>query len=241
MGWFRKRTESVTVDERLSHIAFIMDGNGRWAKKRALPRSAGHIAGAEACERVFRYCQKIGIKTVTVYAFSTENWNRPQEEVEGLMKLFNKQLDRLIDRFEKNDARYIFLGDKAPFTEELRAKMLWLEEKSQARGSDYTLNLAINYGARDELIHAFSALVAEGKTAITEADVAAHLYTKDSPDPDLIVRTGGEYRLSNFLLWQASYAELMTLDCYWPDMNEKRVDEIVRNFYERERRFGKVT
>ncbi len=240
--WFGKKTKNapVTVDERLSHVAFIMDGNGRWAKKRGLPRNAGHVAGAKACRRVFEYCRKIGIKTVTVYAFSTENWNRPAEEVEGLMDLFLSEITDILDDFDNTTTRFVFLGDKGRFSPDLRSKMEELERRSSDRTSGYTLNLAMNYGSRDELVRAVNQLIAEGKTEVTAEDISSHLYTKASPDPDLIVRTGHESRLSNFLLWQASYAELMFIDRFWPDMDGDAIDDIVRNFYQRDRRFGSV-
>ena len=240
MGIFKKRTAPLQVEGCLSHIAFIMDGNGRWARRRGLPRSAGHAAGAEACRRVFRRCRELGIHTVTVYAFSTENWSRPQEEVEALMKLFDRYLDDINTRFDEYDARFIFIGDKAPLPSSLREKMLDIERRSAERGSDYTLNLAINYGGRDEIAAAVNTLIAVGATSVTPADISAHLYTSASPDPDLIVRTAGEQRLSNFLLWQASYAELYFTDTLWPDMKNDDVDAAVRAFLSRTRRFGGV-
>ena len=240
MKLFKKRKAAVSLDGRLSHIAFIMDGNGRWAKRRGLPRGQGHIAGAEACKRVVRRCRELGIRTVTVYAFSTENWSRPQEEVDALMKLFDRYLDDINSRFDEYDARFVFIGDKAALPEGLREKMLDIEKRSLARGSDYTLNLAINYGGRDEITAAVNTLIAEGATSLTPADISAHLYTAASPDPDLIVRTAGEQRLSNFLLWQASYAELYFTDTLWPDMKNDDVDAAVRAFLTRTRRFGGV-
>ncbi len=240
MGIFKKRTAPLQVEGCLSHIAFIMDGNGRWARRRGLPRSAGHAAGAEACRRVFRRCRELGIHTVTVYAFSTENWSRPQEEVDALMKLFDRYLDDINTRFDEYDARFIFIGDKAPLPPPLREKMLDIERRSAERGTGYTLNLAINYGGRDEIAAAVNTLIAGGATSVTPADISAHLYTSASPDPDLIVRTAGEQRLSNFLLWQASYAELYFTDTLWPDMKNDDVDAAVRAFLSRTRRFGGV-
>ncbi len=239
MALFRKKEKDAELSGRLSHIAFIMDGNGRWAKRRGLPRSAGHAAGAEACRRVFRRCRELGIHTVTVYAFSTENWSRPREEVEALMKLFHRYIDSIRDDMESYDARFIFLGDKTPLSESLRDKMEALERDSAARGSEFTLNLAINYGGRDEIVHAVRALLAEGKT-VSEEEISAHLYTAASPDPDMIVRTAGEERLSNFLLWQASYAEFYFTDRLWPDMDAADVDGAVRAYIGRTRRFGGV-
>lgn len=240
MGIFKKRTAPLQVEGCLSHIAFIMDGNGRWARRRGLARSLGHAAGAEACRRVFRRCRELGIHTVTVYAFSTENWSRPQEEVDALMKLFDRYLDDINARFDEYDARFVFIGDKAALPASLREKMLDIEARSLARGSEYTLNLAINYGGRDEIAAAVNSLIAKGATSVTPADISAHLYTSASPDPDLIVRTAGEQRLSNFLLWQASYAELYFTDTLWPDMKNDDVDAAVRAFLTRTRRFGGV-
>ena len=240
MKLFKKRKAAVSLDGRLSHIAFIMDGNGRWAKRRGLPRGQGHIAGAEACKRVVRRCRELGIRTVTVYAFSTENWSRPQEEVDGLMKLFDRYLDTLLSDFESYDATFVFLGDKGALPASLREKMEQVERLSRERGSEYTFNLAINYGGRAELVHACNSLIAEGRTEITAEDIDAHLYTAGSPDPDLVVRTAGEQRLSGFLLWQASYAELYFTDRLWPDMQASDVDAAVEAFLSRTRRFGGV-
>lgn len=238
---FRKKRETVPeLSGRLSHIAFIMDGNGRWARRRGLSRSLGHAAGAEACKRVFRRCRDLGIRTVTVYAFSTENWSRPREEVEALMSLFDRYLDTLLSDFESYNANFVFLGDKSPLPEGLRLKMEDIERRSRELGSEYTLNLAINYGGRDEIVHAVNLLIAEGRERITADELASHLYTAASPDPDLIVRTAGEQRLSNFLLWQSSYSELYFTDRLWPDMDARDVDDAVRAFLGRTRRFGGV-
>ena len=238
---FKKRERGgADLVGRLSHIAFIMDGNGRWAKRRGMARSAGHAAGAEALKRVVRRCRELEIPTVTVYAFSTENWSRPREEVEALMNLFDRYLDTLLADLDEYRMRFVFLGDKAALSPELREKMLRLEAMSAERHSEYTLNLAINYGGRDEIVHAANAAIREGKTTLTAEDIETHLYTAASPDPDLLVRTAGEMRLSNFLLWQVSYAELWFTDRLWPDMDAADVDEAVRAYGKRTRRFGGV-
>ena len=239
MGLFRKKAVGAPAAVP-AHVAFIMDGNGRWARRRGLPRKAGHAAGAEACRRIFRYCKKIGIRTVTVYAFSTENWSRPKDEVDALMKLFDKYVDTLLAEYRQHGVRFVFIGDKSPLSPELREKMERLERESAALFDDYTLNIAINYGGRDEIVHAVNSLFTEGKTAVTQEDIASHLYTAHSPDPDLIVRTAGERRLSNFLLWQASYSELYSTQTLWPDMKERDVDEALHSYAGRVRRFGGV-
>lgn len=227
------------IDQRLQHIAFIMDGNGRWAKKRGMPREYGHKVGAEAFRKIADYCGKIGIKTVTVYAFSTENWRRPQHEVNAIMKLLKEYIKEALRDKEKNQIRYIFLGNREIFGQDegsVGALMTRLEEETL--GYPLTLNLAVNYGGREELVQAAKAAAAAGD--ITEEAISAHLYTSASPDPDLIVRTANERRLSNFLLWQAAYAELYFTGTLWPDFGPADVDAAIYDFYERTRRYGGV-
>ena len=235
-----KETKAVapTTGSTLRHIAFIMDGNGRWAKRRGMPREFGHKAGAEVFKKLVRYCGNIGIEAVTFYAFSTENWKRPKREVDAIMRLLSVYLDECKRELEISKMRIIFLGDKSVFSKELRRKMEELEEIS--RHNSYVVNIAMNYGGRDEIVYAANKLIAEGKTHITEDDISTSVYTKDSPEVDMIVRTGGDLRLSNFLLWQAAYAELYFTDKFWPDLTESDVDEIVRVFCSRKRRFGGV-
>ena len=227
-----------TVDERLKHIAFIMDGNGRWAKKRGLPRSVGHKYGAKAFRNVVEDCGKIGIKHVTVYAFSTENWGRPQGEIESIIDLLDKYIDECAQNMEKYDVRLRFVGDMTPFDDKLKAKIKNVEEMTKDKS--LRLDVALNYGGRAEIVNACNRLIAEGKTNITEDDIARSLYTAGSPDPDLIVRTAGEMRLSNFLMWQSAYSEFYFTDTLWPDMSPRDVDLAVEEFYKRKRRFGKV-
>ena len=209
----------------LRHIAFIMDGNGRWAKKRGLPRSAGHVAGAKKFREIINYCGDIGIECVTVYAFSTENWSRPEDEVRSITA-------------DKYDIRMRFLGDISCLGEELERRANALVERT--KNNRLQLNIALNYGGRAEIVRAFNRLAEEGKTNITEADISGALYTAGLPDPDLIVRTGGEMRLSNFLLWQSAYAEYYATDVLWPDMTPRDVDLAVEEFNKRKRRFGGV-
>ncbi|MBE6632328.1 MAG: di-trans,poly-cis-decaprenylcistransferase [Ruminococcaceae bacterium] len=226
------------VDDRLKHVAFIMDGNGRWAKKKGMPREYGHKVGAGVFEKVVRYCCDIGIRNVTVYAFSTENWKRPKVEVDAIMKLFDVYLEKAFAEIIKNDIRIVFIGDMSVFPENVLNKIRKVENDS-ASGSN-VLNIAVNYGGRNEIVHAVNTAIKHGKTEITEKDIEENLYTVISPAPDLIVRTGGELRLSNFLLWQSSYSELYFTDTLWPDMGEKDIDEAVEAFYQRKRRYGNV-
>ncbi|MBR3715301.1 MAG: di-trans,poly-cis-decaprenylcistransferase [Clostridia bacterium] len=224
------------ICEKIKHIAFIMDGNGRWAQKRLLPRSQGHVAGLKTFTEIVKYCFKLGIANVTVYAFSTENWNRSEEEVSALMGLLEKNIDENADELIENGIRIIFLGDKTPLSKTLAEKMKRLEERSSHNKG--ILNVAVNYGARDEIVNAVNALISENKTAVTAEDISEHLYTKNSPDPDLIVRTAGEKRLSNFLLWQAAYSEFYYSDKLWPDFTPADVDLALENFMSRHRKYG---
>ncbi len=227
---------SEEIGKKIKHIAFIMDGNGRWAQKRLLPRSQGHVAGLKTFTDIVKYCFKLGIANVTVYAFSTENWNRSEEEVGALMGLLEKNIDENADELIENGIRIIFLGDKSPLGKDLSEKMKRLEERSAHNKG--ILNVAVNYGARDEIVNAVNMLIKEKKTDITAEDITAHLYTKNSPDPDLIVRTAGEKRLSNFLLWQAAYSEFYYSDKLWPDFTPADVDAALENFMSRHRKYG---
>lgn len=225
-------------DGRLKHIAFIMDGNGRWAKKRGMPREYGHKCGAETFKKITEYCVDIGIPHVTVYAFSTENWKRPPREVNALIGLFSDYLTDAFRRFREKDLRIVFLGDKRVFGDKTAERMRELEETTKDRGN--ILNIALNYGGRDEIVHAVNSLIADGKKVVTAEDISSRLYTAASPEPDLIVRTGSEMRLSNFLTWQSVYSELYFCDTLWPDLTEHDVDLAVEEFYHRKRRFGGV-
>lgn len=226
------------------HVGFIMDGNGRWAAKRGLPRSAGHKAGAEALRKITDACRSRGIKYITYFAFSTENWKRPKEEVDALMKLFYEYLDEA-ESFSGSKARIVFLGSKEPFPEKLRERMIKLERDS-AHYDSMTIMLAMNYGGRDDIVYAAKRLaeaVSDGDIKLSDIDeklFSGMLYTGSAPDADLIVRTSGELRLSNFLLWQSAYAELYSTDVLWPDFNEKELDKALRAYSMRSRRFGGV-
>lgn len=222
----------------IRHIAFIMDGNGRWAKKRGMPREYGHKFGAEAFKKVMRRCGDLGIQAATFYVFSTENWKRPKKEVDSIMKLLDEYLDECEIELVKNDVRFVFLGSKEPFSPSLREKMERIERNS--KDNTQLVNMALNYGGRDEIVYAVNRLIEDGKERVTEEDLSNALYTAGSPELDMIVRTGGDLRISNFLLWQAAYAELYFTDKLWPDFREKDVDEAVENFKNRKRRFGGV-
>ena len=226
------------------HVGVIMDGNGRWAKKRGLPRKVGHREGAKTFRKIVRHAKAIGIKYITFYAFSTENWKRPDDEVQSIMKLFEKYLDEL-DDFLKEHVRIRFIGDRSKLSDTLRAKMARSEELSK----DYdlmTLILAINYGGRDEITNAVK-LIAEdvkaGKLEPSEINddlIQSRLYTHDIPDVDLIIRPSGEQRLSNFLIWQSAYAEYYFTDILWPDFSKKDLEKAVEVYRDRHRRFGGV-
>lgn len=217
----------------LSHVAFIMDGNGRWATRRSLPREAGHSAGAKNFKAVVRYCKKIGIRYVTVYAFSTENWKRPKHEVDAIMNLLDSYMN---EAREESDVEYRFIGTRDGMPPELVEKMNLLENFT--RGREYRLNIAMNYGGREEIVNAVKNALSDGVTEITEEEITSRLYTKDCPEPELIVRTGGEYRLSNFLMWQSAYSELYFSDKLWPSYTTDDVNDAVIAFSKRKRRFG---
>ena len=240
MSLFEKEKKSSPatpkVDDSFRHIAFIMDGNGRWAKKRGMPREYGHKAGAETFRKICSYCHDVGFKAVTVYAFSTENWKRPKPEVDAIMNLLGAFLDELMKDHEKYHNRIRFIGDTSVLSSGLKEKIAYAESLNQ--DSDTIINIALNYGGRAELTHAFNTLVAKGKTSVTEEDISSALYTFESGDPDMIVRTGGDLRISNFLLWQAAYAELYFTEKLWPDLTTADVDDMIHDFYSRKRRYG---
>ena len=236
-GRKKQTRQSVTVDERLQHIAFIMDGNGRWAQRRGMPREFGHSHGGATFKKIARYCEKVGLKYMTVYAFSTENWKRPQKEVDAIMKILDQYLDECLADMEDN-VHFRFVGNLSIFPAALREKMDRADRESADK--PFILNIAVNYGGREEIAHACNELIKEGTTEITEGAISEKLYTKGCPDPDLIVRTGGDLRSSNFLLWQSAYAEYYFTKVLWPDYSTNDVDEAIAEFYQRKRRFGGV-
>ncbi len=223
----------------INHIAFIMDGNGRWAKKRLMPREYGHVEGAKNFKKLVRHCGDVrGIKCITVYAFSTENWKRPQAEVSALMKLFRQYIQDAKEGFIKDDFHLVFIGNRDIFSEDIRREMDEVERDSAS--CSRTLCVAVNYGGRAEVVDAVNKLIASGKTSITEDDITQNIYSGVVPPPDAIVRTGGEVRPSNFLMWQSAYSELFLTDTLWPDFSIEELDAIIDSFGQRDRRFGGV-
>ena len=250
MGLFGKKkshSEAGQVDmSRLPrHIAIIMDGNGRWAKQRGLPRTAGHKVGAETFRKIATYCKDLGVQYLTVYAFSTENWKRPADEVSTIMGLLKQYMLEAIDSMERDQIRLRFLGDLSAISPELQA----LIEKTNEISSDIEglqADVCLNYGGRDEILRAARAFArdcADGKAApeeLTEEGFGHYLYSDGIPDPDLIIRPSGELRLSNFLLWQCAYAEFYFCDTLWPDFDERALDAAIIDYQKRDRRFGGV-
>ena len=228
------------------HVAIIMDGNGRWAGKRGLPRTDGHSAGVKAVRKVVEVAGELGVKYLTLYTFSVENWNRPKEEVASLMQLLSKTTLEELDDLMQNNVRLIATGrvDELPL---VRRKVLTSAIKKTAKNTGLTLNLALNYGGRTEIIDAVRAMAKEVKAGrvdpgkIDEKMLSAHLYTADLPDPDLLIRTSGEMRLSNFLIWQTSYTEIYITDVLWPDFGKAEFAEALLDYIKRDRRFGRVS
>ena len=227
------------------HVAIILDGNGRWAKSKGMPRNYGHTVGAKNVETVCRAADELGIKYLTLYAFSTENWNRPQSEVEALMKLLESYLKNCIKTAEKNHMRVRIIGDISRLDEKFQNSIRKLEEAS-ASNPGLNLTIAINYGSRDEIVRAVKKLskdVLDGKVSVedvNEAEITKRLDTWDIPDPDLLIRTSGEQRLSNYLLWQLAYSEFYFTDVPWPDFHKKELELAIEAYNKRDRRFGGV-
>ncbi|MBR3592733.1 MAG: isoprenyl transferase [Clostridia bacterium] len=233
----KKKTAERILPE---HIAIIMDGNGRWAKKRALPRTAGHAAGSKKFKEIARYCNKIGLKYLTVYAFSTENWKRPKDEVDNIMKIFKEYLEDT-KNFKDENIKLQFIGERSVLDPEIQRLMKQSEEDSK-NATGLHLNIAINYGGRDEIVHAVKDIIASGVKAddVTEQMISERLYTSGQPDPDFIIRPSGEYRLSNYLIWQSAYAEYWFSDILWPDFKTSDLEKAIDDFNKRNRRFGGV-
>lgn len=247
MALFPKKTEPIQADlTRLPrHIAIIMDGNGRWARKRGLPRTAGHAAGAETFRTIATYCKDIGLQYLTVYAFSSENWKRPEEEVGAIMGLLKKYLLEAISRMERDRVKMEFFGDLSPLAPELRE----LCERTREISRHYEgcqVNICLNYGGRDELVRAAQAFArdcVEGRADpnhLSADRFGEYLYSRGVPDPDLVIRTSGELRLSNFLLWQAAYSEFYITDVLWPDFSKEELHRAIASYQNRDRRFGGV-
>ena len=249
MAFFQKKSSPPPPQADLQHlprhIAIIMDGNGRWAKKRGLPRTAGHAAGAETFRSIATYCKDIGLEYLTVYAFSTENWKRPADEVSAIMGLLKKYLLEAIAQMERDRVKMAFFGDLSPLTLELRQ----LCQRTQEISTHYDgcqVNICLNYGGRDELLRAAMAYAqdcAEGKADpnhLTQEQFGGYLYSNGIPDPDLIIRPSGELRLSNFLLWQSAYAEFYFTDVLWPDFSKEELHRAIAAYQSRSRRFGGV-
>ena len=241
MGLFQKKhTTAGQVDMgRLPrHIAIIMDGNGRWAKKRGLPRTAGHKVGAEVFRDIATYCQELGLEYLTIYAFSTENWKRPKDEVDTLMSLLEQYLQEAIDTMERDHIRLKILGDVTALSPKLQ-QMIAETNAISTHYQGFQANICMNYGGRDEILHAARACAAAGEE-ITEENFEKHLYSAGIPDPELIIRPSGELRLSNFLLWQCAYSEFYFCDTLWPDFKRQDLDKAIIDFQHRDRRFGGV-
>ena len=235
----------MTDNHNVEHIAIIMDGNGRWAKKQGLPRSMGHKKGAEIVKEIAKAANEKGVKFLTLYAFSTENWGRPKDEVDTLMSLLRQYLKTDLSELKKNNIRIRFIGERNMLDADIVQNMHRLERETQDN-TGMCLCLAISYGARQEILQAAQKLVALVKNGdLSESDVdiqnfSAMLYTHEMPDPDIVIRTSGEQRISNFLLWQAAYAEFFFTKTLWPDFSAQELDDIIEQFKSRERRYGKI-
>ena len=232
-------------NNKLEHLAIIMDGNGRWAARRGLTRSMGHRKGAEVVKEITRAAGELGIKYLTLYAFSTENWNRSEDEVKTLMGLLRDYLQSDLKEVQQNNVRIRFIGEREMLDADIVRKMAEIEADT-LRNTGMTLCIALSYGSRQEIVNAVkktAALVKEGDISLNDVDVKLFsdmLYTKDMPDPDLVIRTSGEQRISNYLLWQIAYSEFFFTDVLWPDFNKKLLEDIIKNFNMRERRYGKA-
>ena len=241
MGSVKQRDPAGAEQFLPRHIAIIMDGNGRWAKLQGLPRSAGHAVGSETFRRIATYCKDLGMDYLTVYAFSTENWKRSAEEIGAIMGLLKKYLLESIEKMERDRIRLKILGDVTPLSAELRSLIDRTDAIAAGLPGCFQANVCLNYGGRDEIVRAVRRFhQAHPQEEITEMALSACLDTAGIPDPDLIIRTGGEYRISNFLLWECAYSELIFSDVLWPDFSERDIDSALAEFRRRDRRFGGV-
>lgn len=234
----RNRVHEIDKTNLPMHIGIIMDGNGRWAKKRGMPRNVGHRAGAEVLKKITTYCDEIGIKAVTAYTFSTENWKRPQAEIDGIMALLREYLTDYKKNLGDKNAVIKVIGDRSVLDDDIQELMAKTEEFT-ANNTGVVLSLAINYGGQDEIIRSVNEALAKGEE-ITAENIEKHLYTNELPPVDLIIRPSGEKRLSNFLLWQSAYAELWYDDVLWPDFTVKDLNRAIADFQKRNRRYGGV-
>lgn len=228
-----------SIDKIPSHVGFIMDGNGRWAKSRNKPRNYGHKKGADRVEEIVSASFNYGVKCVSLYAFSTENWSRPKEEVDKILSILQKFLDKYSKKLIRNKIKLLVSGDLSKLPSDIQ-KSIEQRISETACFDDKILNIAVNYGSKQEITHAVNLILKSGKNVISESDIANNLYTKDLPDIDLVVRTSGEQRLSNFFLWQCAYAEFYFTDVLWPDFDENELLKAFSWFKDRDRRFGKI-
>ena len=232
-----EKINELVKENDLKHIAIIMDGNRRWAKKRNLPSAVGHKKGVDALKKTMRACDDFGIKYLTVYAFSTENWKRKPDEVNFLMDLLGETLKNELKEMHENNVVISFICDTTQLSEKLQ-KILKNSVETTKNNTGVHLQIAFNYGSRSEIVRAVKQIVEEGIVDITEDTITQHLYTKDIPDPDLLIRTGGEMRISNYLLWQIAYSEFLVLDTFWPEFDKDILAECIQEFNRRNRRFG---
>ncbi len=230
--------KNIVEECNLRHIAIIMDGNRRWAKERNLPSAVGHKKGVDALKSVMRACNDFGIKYLTVYAFSTENWNRKPEEVNFLMDLLGQTLKNELKEMHENNVVISFIGDSTKLSDRLQ-QILSNAVKTTKNNTGVNLQIAFNYGSRDEIVHAVKSIINSGIKDITEETISKYLYTSDIPDPDLLIRTGGEMRVSNYLLWQIAYSEIIVVPEFWPEFDKQKLAKCIIEYKNRNRRFGK--
>ena len=244
MGLFTSSTQTIPASAEIpNHIAVIMDGNGRWARKRFLPRVAGHKRGVDTVRDLVKQCAKLNVKYLTLFAFSSENWRRPDDEVSFLMGLFMDALKREVAKLHENNIRLVLIGDRSRFSEAL-VKQIIASEKLTAKNTGLTLSIAANYGGRWDILQATNKMIsnsANKKQTFAESDLSPHLAMSYAPEPDLFIRTGGEKRVSNFLLWQLAYTEFYFTDTLWPDFDAKAFQLAIQSYQQRERRFGRTS